>query len=193
MLRSMLTVSGPVKPAEVSAAEDERGQFEALFREHWALVYRMVLRVVGDPDEAEDHALEVFWRLYRKLDRGSGGAEIRNLRGWLCRTATNSALNALRGQKRRAQYEAQAAAVERLENEGTNPTEEIERVEDRMRVRSALAGMKPRDAQLLLLRYSGLTYKELAETLEVAPSSVGTMLARAEKSFEERYRRLEGI
>jgi RNA polymerase sigma-70 factor (ECF subfamily) len=55
-------------------------------------------------------------------------------------------------------------------------------------VRRVLASLKPRDAQLLLLRSSGLAYRELAETLGIEPGSVGTLLARAEAEFERRFR-----
>jgi RNA polymerase sigma-70 factor (ECF subfamily) len=48
--------------------------------------------------------------------------------------------------------------------------------------------LKPRDAQLLLLRSSGLAYRELAETVGVNPNSVGTLLARAEAEFERHFR-----
>jgi RNA polymerase sigma-70 factor (ECF subfamily) len=52
--------------------------------------------------------------------------------------------------------------------------------------------MKPRAAKLLMLRHTGLSYAEVAEALNVAPGSVGTMLARAERDFERRYRQMYG-
>jgi RNA polymerase sigma-70 factor (ECF subfamily) len=48
--------------------------------------------------------------------------------------------------------------------------------------------MKPRDAKLLLLRHSGLSYKELAVVLNVAPGSIGSLLTRAERAFAKKYR-----
>ena len=60
--------------------------------------------------------------------------------------------------------------------------------ERRVRVRSVLGTLKPREAQLLLLRASGLAYRELAGTLGIEAASVGTMLARAEAEFERRFR-----
>ena len=56
------------------------------------------------------------------------------------------------------------------------------------RVRLVLAALKPRDAQMLLLRSNGLSYREVAESLGIAATSVGTLLARAEAEFERRYR-----
>ena len=50
--------------------------------------------------------------------------------------------------------------------------------------------MKPAQAQLLVLRNSGFSYKELAEVLDVKPSSIGTLLSRAEAEFEKAYQRV---
>ncbi len=58
-------------------------------------------------------------------------------------------------------------------------------------MRAALRQMPPREAQLLVLRYSGLAYKDIAAALGVAPGSVGALLARAEKEFERLYGRGE--
>ena len=54
------------------------------------------------------------------------------------------------------------------------------------------ADLKPAQAQLLLLRASGHSYKELAAALEIEPASVGTMLIRAEAAFEKLYREIYG-
>jgi DNA-directed RNA polymerase specialized sigma24 family protein len=56
-----------------------------------------------------------------------------------------------------------------------------------LRVRAVLASIKPPQAQLLVLRISGLSYKELAEALDVKMSGIGTMLNRAEEEFRNRY------
>ena len=50
-----------------------------------------------------------------------------------------------------------------------------------------LSLIKPAQAQLLILRSSGLSYKELAEALNVKPTSIGTLLNRAEEEFRNRY------
>jgi RNA polymerase sigma-70 factor (ECF subfamily) len=57
-----------------------------------------------------------------------------------------------------------------------------------IRVRQILAQMKPRDAKLLVLRHSGLSYKELAVALKLAPGSIGSLLTRAERAFAQKYR-----
>jgi RNA polymerase sigma-70 factor (ECF subfamily) len=56
-----------------------------------------------------------------------------------------------------------------------------------MQVRAALAQLTPRQSQLLVLRQMGFSYEEIAEVCEVAPGSVGTLLARAAQAFREVY------
>jgi RNA polymerase sigma-70 factor (ECF subfamily) len=69
-----------------------------------------------------------------------------------------------------------------------DPEEAVLREEERDAVLRVLGCMRPREAQVLLLRYAGLSYREVAEVLGVAPGSVGTLLARAEAAFERAYR-----
>jgi RNA polymerase sigma-70 factor (ECF subfamily) len=156
-----------------------------LFAEHWSRLCGVLFRLTGDPAEAEDLALETFWRLYRRPPQDL------NLAGWLYRVATRLGLNALRSHKRRRRYEEQAGILEEFQNASPDPAAEAERSEQRQTVRQALARMQPRSAQLLLLRHSGLSYAEVAAILGLAPSSVGALLARAEADFEKRYRALE--
>lgn len=160
-------------------------EFEAIFLEHWPRVYRVLVQLVGDRDEAEDLAIETFWRLYNRPpgpDRTPGT----NLGGWLYRVATNLGLNAIRAWKRRQQYESEAVRL----TPDTDPAESLARAEERRRVRQVLYDMKPRQMQLLLLRYSGLSYKELADALDLSVNSIGALLARAEREFETRYRQI---
>ncbi len=144
------------------------------------------MQLVGDPAEAEDLALETFWRLHQRPPQNVA-RDAQNLGGWLYRVATNLGLNALRARKRRTQHEL-AAGKWTLENQERDPAQEIIAVEERAQVRSVLSAMDARQAQLLTLRYSGMSYAELAVALELAPTSVGTLLARAEREFERRYR-----
>jgi RNA polymerase sigma-70 factor (ECF subfamily) len=66
---------------------------EAAFNRHWSRVYGVLYRLVGDHAEAEDLALEAFWRLHNQ--RSSMNDE-HSLGGWLYRVAVNLGFNALR-------------------------------------------------------------------------------------------------
>ncbi|HYN89103.1 MAG TPA: sigma-70 family RNA polymerase sigma factor [Ardenticatenaceae bacterium] len=162
-------------------------EFEELFQAHWERVYGVLFRLLGDQGEAETVALEVFWRLYRQPPPG----QARNLAGWLYRVATNLGFNALRAFKRRSQYE-ESAGLSVEQSFLPDPAAALEQADEREQVRAVLRQMKPRSAQLLLLRYSGLSYGEVAMALDLSPASIGTLLARAEREFEQRYRATYG-
>ena len=161
--------------------------FEALFLEHWSHVYRLLCRLVGDPAEAEDLALETFVRLYQRYPLRENES---NPGGWLHRVATNLGLHSIRGWKRREHYELTAGKYALEETPEARPAEILAQEEERRLVRLALAQMNERQSQILILRHSGLSYKEIAEALELAPASIGPLLVRAEREFEKRYRAL---
>jgi RNA polymerase sigma-70 factor (ECF subfamily) len=157
--------------------------FEELFLRHYAAVYRVLYGVVGNAQEAEDLAQEIFTALYRQPPRlNSSGA----LSAWLYRVAVNRAYNALRGNQR-LQLRLGRVGVETQQQ--SDPQDEYLRREERERVRAALARLPERSAKLLLLRHAGLAYAEIAAALQVAPGSVGTLLVRAERAFLAAYAR----
>jgi RNA polymerase sigma-70 factor (ECF subfamily) len=161
--------------------------FEGLFHEYWAPIHRLLRRMVIDPAEAEDLALETFFRLYQY--RPAFDEEF-NIRGWLHRVATNLALQSIRSFKRREQYELRAGkgALEDMAENG--PQAIFDKQEDHQLARETLAQMNPRRAELLVMRHSGMSYKDMAAALNLSPTSIGPLLLRAEREFEERYRAL---
>jgi len=160
--------------------------FDALFDTYYASVYSVLYRMVGD--QADDLAQEVFWRLYTNPPTQPDS----HVAAWLYRVALNLGYNALRSAKRRAAYEVLWQRTQGLLRDAaaTNPEEAILRRDEADTVRCALARLKRRDAQILVLRHEGLSYREVAECVGIAPSSVGTLLARAEQAF---YRAYESI
>lgn len=167
--------------------EHSQTSFEALFHEHWAHVYRALLRLVGDPAEAEDLALETFFRLYK---RPPANPQDFNTGGWLHRVATNLGLHSIRSFRRREHYELSAGKGALEAASENRPAELLEGEEERRAARLVLAGMNPRQSELLALRYSGASYKEIAAAMDVSPASIGPYLLRAEREFEKRYRAL---
>ena len=165
-------------------AQTVSSDFDALFLAHYQAVFRLAYRIAGTREEAEDLAQETFARLHRSP--GLWAAEAGALKGWLYRVVTNLAYNSVRGQGRRRRRED---AVFDLSASGgvADPADLAEQAEQRDAVRGALLRLPQRQAQLLLMRHAGLSYKELAEALGVATGSVGTLLARAEAAFEKAY------
>lgn len=161
--------------------------FEPIFHAYWGKVHQLLSGLVGDRDEAEDLALEVFWRLYTQLP---GNLDSLNVGGWIYRVATNLGYKALRSRNRRRHYENQAGR-DQIESTTQHAEIELEKAEQRQMVRQVLSRMKPRSAQILVLRYSGLSYVEIASAIGRSPTSIGTLLARAEREFEKWYSKFE--
>jgi len=165
-----------------SSGHWEEAEFRAVFLEHYSRILAILIRLVGDRSCAEEMANDAFWRLYRQPALQVDG----NVGGWLYRTATNLGIDALRASGRRRQYE-QAAGEARDRTDIKGPLVDLLREEKCNRVRAVLSLVKPAQAQLLILRSSGLSYKELADALNVKMTSIGTLLNRAEEEFRNRY------
>jgi RNA polymerase sigma-70 factor (ECF subfamily) len=151
--------------------------FEALFKKEYARVVAIAHRIVRDADEAQDVAQDVFISFYGKHPADAGYAP-----AWLHAAAAHTALNAIRSRERRRRRDA-LHVLER--DEAVDPATEAERAETQDEVRGALARLDERAASLLALRYSGLSYDEIAAALGLRKSSIGTLLGRAEEAFRK--------
>jgi RNA polymerase sigma-70 factor, ECF subfamily len=161
--------------------------FETLFYRHYDRIYGLLFRLLGNRVEAEDVTQEVFLKLHRQ--RFSPGRE-HNAGAWLYQVAMNLGYNAIRS--RRRLWQRNVHLVPEPLDPGSDPAVKVEQrqnqAEIQARVRAALACLPPRQSQMLLLRQMGLSYTELAEACQVAPNSVGTLLARAARAFREAYK-----
>src|ERR1700724_555605 len=152
--------------------------FESLFKSEYARVAGIANRVLADPHEAEDVAQEVFINFHRLHSATAQFAP-----AWLHRAAAHTALNRLRGRKRREKRELAQAPEEAART--VDPQRMLEVNEDRRLVRQALARMAPKPAAVLVLRASGLSYAEVAQALGVGIGQVGTLLRRAEAALRK--------
>jgi RNA polymerase sigma-70 factor, ECF subfamily len=175
------------RSVQKARTEASRAEFEAAFNQHWESLWRVLYQLTGDEAEAEDLALEAMLQLYHRPPEDQS-----NLSGWLYRVATNLGLNALRSRKRRQRYETEAGDLALRSNGPEDPATNYEQQLEGEQVRAVLRSIKPRSAQILVLRHSGLTYAEIATALGVAPTSVGTLLVRAEQEFERAFEKSAG-
>ena len=177
------------RESDVTGRGSTDESFEEVFLAYYGRIVAVLHRLLGDRGRAEDLTNEVFLKLYRRpLPQGPDG----NVSGWLYRSAMNLGIDALRSAARRKQYEQAAAVAATGSHRSEDVYDQALRAERQQRVRAVLAELKPSQAQLLVLRASGHSYKEVADALGIEPGSVGTLLVRAEGAFEERYRELYG-
>ena len=160
--------------------------FDQTFDEFYLPLVRYCQGMTGERDVAEDIAQEALVRMYTHRIEGPP----HGIRAWLFRTA----IHLIRDQhkvdrNRRRLLEEHPVKPAELETPDTS----LERREARARARAALDELQERDREILLLRYSGFSYKEIAEAVDVASSSVGTLLARAERRFADVMTNLEAV
>lgn len=181
--------SSMTRVQESSAQRWPDAEFKQVFLDNYSRIVAVLIRLLGDRMRAEEVANDAFLKLYQQPGLREGKA---NISGWLYRTATNLGIDGLRSLARRGRYEEAADSDRQRNSSPEGPLEELIGEERRSRVRAVLASIKPTQAQLLILRASGLSYKELAEILNVKQSGIGTMLNRAEAEFRQCYLRLHG-
>lgn len=152
--------------------------FDTLFDALYPALVRYCHRMTGDRDAAEDTAQEALVRLYQHGVEGPEPA----LRAWLFKTATHLIRDRYRvDENRRRLLEKHPVTPGRPDD----PHQALERGERQVLARQALDRIPDRDREMLLLRYEGFSYKEIADAVDVAATSVGTLLARAERRFVE--------
>lgn len=166
-----------------TAAATGRIEFEEAFSLHHRTVFRAARSVVQDPALAEDVTQETFLRLYHNIDAIT---DQEMLRPWLIRVAINVARNTVRGNirantrdenyvKETGTFEAASVETDYEETAGVND------------IYRALNKIKEPLRSCLILKQQGLSYKEIARSLELNESSIGTFIARARQEFSRFY------
>jgi RNA polymerase sigma factor (sigma-70 family) len=169
-----VSVSGPVR-------DGVRSDLDEVFRRDYRQVVGVAARVLGSQDEAEDVAQDVF------LSFGRTAVPASEAPGWLAVAAAHTALNLIRSGRRRVSREERAAAA--ADTVVSDVAEAVVTLEERGRVRAALARLPRRQAVALVLRHSGLSYADVAAALDLSPGSVGTIVRRAESALRKELNR----
>ncbi len=181
---------------ERAQAGDARA-FEALVRRYERWVFTLTLRMVGDRDEAEDLAQDVFVKAYAGLSGFRGASRFST---WLYAIASNHCLNDLASRARRPLTESSLrpagseaddppGLVERLADESPRADALLERQETVRQVQDALLQLTEEHRLILVLReIQGLSYEEIAETLGAEVGTVRSRLHRARLALRLRLR-----
>ena len=150
------------------ARRGDRLAFGELVQRHRDGVMNVVYRLCGDPDLAEETAQEAFIRAWQNLDRYKSEFPFRN---WIYKIAVNLAYDALR--RRKPQINIEEISLQSHQGDPEQALESRERAE---RVRQCVLALPPDSRSALVLReYEGLTYQEIAATLDIP---LGTVMSR---------------
>jgi len=171
--------------------------FEQLVAERTGDIYGLLFRLTGDAEEARDLAQETFLRAFQAIQKFRGDADLKT---WLYRIAINQARNRWRWWRRRrrdATVSLDAVAGEheqtvamRLEDaNASDPEQETLAREREQQLHQALWGLRGAYREAVVLRdIEGLTYEEIAATLQI---NIGTVKSRLARGRIELRRKLE--
>jgi RNA polymerase sigma-70 factor (ECF subfamily) len=163
--------------------------FDEAFTMHHRAVYRYVCSLTRDAQLAEDVVQEVFMRLHQHLDAAQRDGL---LRAWLLRVAANVARNMLRGRNRAAARDEEFGTEWLRAVEAVSPDEELLQEREIQEARRALNRIKEPMRSCLLLKHEGLSYREIAATLEISETNVGSHIARGRREFIRLYGKIGG-
>ena len=152
----------------------DRDAFGTLVARETAAVYRICLRILGVPADAEDASQEAFVTAYRSLStfRGDG-----SLRGWLLRIATRLAFRRL--SSRRPVVAIDEVAEDRLADRATEPSRVVLGDERDRELRDAVASLPDTYREVVALRFfAELSLAEIAEATGRPVNTVKTHLRR---------------
>ena len=178
-----MTISTETNEKELvyKAQNGDRNAFSELVRTHSQGVLNVVYRMCGNGDLAEDAAQEAFIQAWLRL---SSYKEKASFQSWLYRIAINTAIDMLRKEK----Y-ILPNSIEDMNLRASAPSPEIaaSKSERAELIRDAVLTLPNASRAVLILReYEGLSYQEIAESLEIPMGTVMSRLSYARKLLKEK-------
>ena len=153
---------------------DDTDALELALRQHWALVVDYINRLTGSEDAAEDIAQRAFCQLWDRRAQWRASGSVRAL---LCRIARNYAVSEHRRQRA---DERSAATFAELSRPVLPPRDRIETEQLRFALDREIALLPERRREILVLRcVHDLSYKEIADVMNIAQQTVANQLSSA--------------
>jgi RNA polymerase sigma-70 factor (ECF subfamily) len=166
----------------ISRARDgDQDAFRQLVERYQGAVYNLAYRMLGDPNDAEDAAQEIFVRIYRQLGRYD---PTRKFSTWTLAIATNYCIDQLR--RRRMQLVPLENIIPWARSQEAGPEGEAITQEGRDEVQRLIKQLPEKYRAPLVLRYfDELSCAEIAEVLGMPEGTVKTQIHRARKALEK--------
>lgn len=152
--------------------------FETLVRRYQKPIYHLALRMVKDPEDAEDITQTVFVKAYEKLDSFNPEHQFFS---WIYRIAVNESINFSKRQKRLDEYESGITAVQQL-----TPEENFRSAELSEYIGDAISRLKMDYRLVLVLKhFHDFSYQEMSEVLQIPEKTVKSRLFTARQQLKE--------
>jgi RNA polymerase sigma-70 factor, ECF subfamily len=165
---------------------DEPAAFEELVNAYQHRLVAVMHHLVGNAEEAEDLAQEVFLRVYRSRHKYRPRAKFST---WLFTIANNLALNALRSRQRKPVVPLNASesgplgprpAEQLVKDRAAQPVHKMQQKELAAVIQEAIQGLNERQRVAVVLnKFEDMNYAEIAEVMELSTKAVKSLLSRA--------------
>lgn len=187
-----LALRDPDTRLMIRVRDEDPGAFEELVERYQHRLVAVLHHLVGNADEAEDLAQDVFLRVFRARKRYRARAKFST---WLFTIANNLALNALR--RRRLKGGASLPTTDSgplgprpaeriVQDRADPPSQSLQQQELSAVVRRALDGLNERQrAAVLLNKFEEMNYAEIAEIMGLSTKAVKSLLSRARVNLRE--------
>jgi RNA polymerase sigma-70 factor (ECF subfamily) len=170
-------------PAQKTGGRPLPEDFEKIFHEHHAMVYRVAYRMTGSSADAEDVLQTLFLRLLR---RDMLPDIERNPKAYLHRAAINIALDIV---KQKSRHVSPEDFEMQLEDGGAQPDRQHESSQIQDWLREALVELNPKAAEIFVLRHvEGYDNTEIAKMLGTSRGTVAVLLFRARARLKKSIR-----
>lgn len=168
--------------------------FETLLKKYRNLVYHLMLKMVRNPQEAEDLCQEAFIKAFNAL---SSFNEEFAFSTWLMKIATNNCIDHLRKRKLRTysideplQYKDEQVQVELPDHDPT-PDRQLLNQERRKLIDNAIQSLPPRYRHVIILRHQEeKSYEDIAEILKLPLGTVKARIFRAREMLNKKIRNI---
>lgn len=170
--------------------------FSELVRAHQGTVYRLLLRMLGNPAEAEDVAQDVFVAVFKAVSRFRGDSRVST---WIFRIATNHARNRIKYLARRQRHAQQPYDESQGPQIGSDPAGQTATPEQMAHARQmegllqrALQGLEEAQRELIILRdLEHVSYEEIQAITGLPAGTVKSRLHRARAALHRNYQALQ--
>jgi RNA polymerase sigma-70 factor, ECF subfamily len=175
----------------------DREAFDELVAKYYKRIYNLAYRFVGEPEEANDLAQEIFLATYQNLSKFRGDSKFST---WLFQIASNRGKNRFKYLKRRGFFSNRGRTEEGDESDSapreipdlsSNPETMLAGKQIQRIVQNAIDELEPDHKEIVLLRdIEGLSYEEIARILDLPEGTTKSRLHRARMVVKEKLKKV---
>lgn len=157
--------------------------FEQILKKYKKFVINVAYRYIHNASYAEDISQEVFLRIYNSAQRYTQDAKLST---WIYRITANYCLNEVRA-KKKVEQNFKEVIYQNTNSDDNDVLNNMEKKNKSNLVKKALESLPERQRMAVILsKYDGLSYREIAEIIDCTPSAVDSLLQRAKQNLKDK-------